>query len=244
MKRKGFTLIELLVVIAIIAILAAILFPVFAQAREKARAASCLSNMKQIGLAQLMYVQDYDEAFPAVYNDHIVDNGVSKRFIWADAIRPYIKSRDIFKCPTGSPAQIDLTPNDPNSNYPADNVQGTRYQMNMVDGWHWPEGTGSNYPMVLAKSKHPAETAMVQESSNAWWNHWHNSNAAWCRTGTAGTDIYLLGVLGETTYPRHSGGTNIIFMDGHAKYRKIQSLRADIQWCNMDDQTYTPPPGC
>lgn len=110
--RHGFTLIELLVVIAIIAILAAILFPVFAKARENARRTSCLSNMKQIGLGMIQYTQDYDSTFPAVYNDNIG----GKRLIWADAIRPYIKSRQIFACP-GGPSTVDLTPANPGNQH-------------------------------------------------------------------------------------------------------------------------------
>ncbi|HLV81519.1 MAG TPA: DUF1559 domain-containing protein [Chthonomonadaceae bacterium] len=90
--RAAFTLIELLVVIAIIAILAAILFPVFAQAREKARAISCLSNLKQNGLGVLMYVQDYDETFPIA-----TDNNWD--MTWVTAVQPYEKSFDIFRCP-------------------------------------------------------------------------------------------------------------------------------------------------
>jgi prepilin-type N-terminal cleavage/methylation domain-containing protein len=117
-KSRGFTLIELLVVIAIIAILAAILFPVFARAREAARKATCLSNLKQIDLAALMYAQDYDEVLPAAcctgwmssahpidpanrYVQNPMDNLGSADF-WqmADLLLPYIKSLDIFNCPT------------------------------------------------------------------------------------------------------------------------------------------------
>src|SRR5690242_8344294 len=94
MKRKAFTLIELLVVIAIIAILAAILFPVFAQAREKARQTTCLSNLRQLGLGFKMYAQDYDETYPLINISY-----------WAlqpemmKAVDPYIKNKTIWACP-------------------------------------------------------------------------------------------------------------------------------------------------
>jgi len=95
--KQGFTLIELLVVIAIIAILAAILFPVFARAREKARQSSCLSNLKQLGLATLMYTQDYDGRFPAgAYNP-----GTGYIF-WYQVIYPYTKNSQIYICPSAS----------------------------------------------------------------------------------------------------------------------------------------------
>jgi len=109
-SRSGFTLIELLVVIAIIAILAAILFPVFARARESARRTVCLSNLGQIGKSALMYAQDYDEMFPAAcaYAEH---NGAGNRWgpssvYWPNAphfaqvVMPYVKNPDVFKCPT------------------------------------------------------------------------------------------------------------------------------------------------
>ena len=117
-RNRGFTLIELLVVIAIIAILAAILFPVFARAREAARKATCLSNLKQIDLAALMYAQDYDEVLPAasctgwMSSAHPIDpanryvqdpmTGLGSADFWqmADLLAPYIKSLDIFNCPT------------------------------------------------------------------------------------------------------------------------------------------------
>ena len=99
MKHRAFTLIELLVVIAIIAILAAILFPVFAQAREKARAAACLSNMKQLALGLQMYAQDYDEVFPGSYF-FPKGWGQCPMFVWQDMIYPYIKSQQMFSCPS------------------------------------------------------------------------------------------------------------------------------------------------
>jgi prepilin-type N-terminal cleavage/methylation domain-containing protein len=105
--RRGFTLIELLVVIAIIAILAAILFPVFAQAREKARQISCISNMKQIGLAFIMYDQDYDETFPDAISNTTQQGGCAPDLDWwhlnggyAILVYPYIKNGQIFKCPS------------------------------------------------------------------------------------------------------------------------------------------------
>jgi len=113
-SQSGFTLIELLVVIAIIAILAAILFPVFAQAREKARQASCLSNEKQIGLALLMYVQDYDEQFPSgsklsYPNGPGSINPIEYGVGWAGQVYPYTKNAQILKCPDDSTASVNAT---------------------------------------------------------------------------------------------------------------------------------------
>jgi prepilin-type N-terminal cleavage/methylation domain-containing protein/prepilin-type processing-associated H-X9-DG protein len=100
-RKRAFTLIELLVVIAIIAILAAILFPVFAQARERARMTACLSNMRQIGSALMMYAQDYDETLPYIrfHGGGACPKG-SHCYIWKNAIRPYLKSLDVLACPS------------------------------------------------------------------------------------------------------------------------------------------------
>src|SRR5687767_6226029 len=104
MRRRAFTLIELLVVIAIIAILAAILFPVFAQAREKARQAGCLSNTKQQGSALTMYTQDYDEMLP--WTGYTYIQGVSVNDLrqpkWMDVLQPYVKNDAVFNCPSDS----------------------------------------------------------------------------------------------------------------------------------------------
>ncbi len=106
MKQKGFTLIELLVVIAIIAILAAILFPVFAQAREKARAITCVSNEQQLGLAMMMYVQDYDERFPdGGRSNHPQDYWLNNfNATWPNEIVPYVKTIQVYYCPDDSAA--------------------------------------------------------------------------------------------------------------------------------------------
>src|SRR5205085_2805953 len=101
MKRRGFTLIELLVVIAIIAILAAILFPVFARAREQARKSTCQSNMKNINLGNAMYVQDYDETFmPVIYTDYSWTGMDKTGKVFTSPLEPYLKNKQINPCPS------------------------------------------------------------------------------------------------------------------------------------------------
>jgi prepilin-type N-terminal cleavage/methylation domain-containing protein/prepilin-type processing-associated H-X9-DG protein len=151
-KRIGFTLIELLVVIAIIAILAAILFPVFAKAREKARQSSCLSNVRQMGTAFMAYAQDFDERLPATVMWDPAWNGVS----WPAAISPYIKNTQIFKCPSGP------------------SVQSTAATVPLADGW-W-TGWGTTYQVhylmttgvgkvSLGQLTVPAETVLVSDGN-------------------------------------------------------------------------------
>jgi prepilin-type N-terminal cleavage/methylation domain-containing protein len=109
-RSKGFTLIELLVVIAIIAILAAILFPVFAKARENARRTSCINNLKQIGLGVMQYTQDYDDCLPRHFYGYPntggmpPGNGVDTNYKWMDVLHPYVKNTQLFVCPSDSAA--------------------------------------------------------------------------------------------------------------------------------------------
>lgn len=99
-RQSAFTLIELLVVIAVIAILAAILFPVFAQARERARMSACASNERQIGTALMLYVQDYDETFPYIrFHEWSAEKG-KLSYVWKNAIAPYLKNIDVLACPS------------------------------------------------------------------------------------------------------------------------------------------------
>jgi|SwirhisoilCB2_FD_contig_51_10764685_length_1028_multi_4_in_0_out_0_1 prepilin-type N-terminal cleavage/methylation domain-containing protein/prepilin-type processing-associated H-X9-DG protein len=168
-QRKGFTLIELLVVIAIIAILAAILFPVFAQAREKARAITCVSNEKQIGLGFMLYVQDYDETFPMfqyqVVPPTIDKDAVSLR-VWYDFIYPYIKNGDRGSDAYG-PATWGLGGIWTCPSYP-DRTQAGTYGVHFricPDGWDiWDlDPTQLTPPATLASLPTPADLMLVCE---------------------------------------------------------------------------------
>ncbi|MCC7493261.1 MAG: DUF1559 domain-containing protein [Fimbriimonadaceae bacterium] len=207
MKRHAFTLIELLVVIAIIAILAAILFPVFAKAREKARASSCMSNCKQIGLAVTQYCQDYDETAPLAsfgYNATaqwpMPDGSLGNAMLFYHVILPYMKSVQILNCPS----------------YP-----GTKYN----GQYHPPGGFGGNqfcWGLPIARYAYPAELAVFMD---AGWNRVSEPNLD--RAASRADGYYLLdwddqaavtgGDNSMAPSPRHNLTTNVVFMDGHAK---------------------------
>ncbi|MGQ9731740.1 MAG: DUF1559 family PulG-like putative transporter [Candidatus Zipacnadales bacterium] len=155
MKRRGFTLIELLVVIAIIAILAAILFPVFARAREKARAASCQSNLKQIALGVLMYNQDYDERWP---HNSWQDSSIPYRQTATTAYKtyPYVKNQQLWACPSrGALGGCNDPPRQPWMPYPERCSYG-------YNNWVCNGQTDANIPA-------PAELFMAMDAQN-WWN--------------------------------------------------------------------------
>ncbi|HZT44210.1 MAG TPA: DUF1559 domain-containing protein [Chthonomonadaceae bacterium] len=181
-RRQGFTLIELLVVIAIIAILAAILFPVFAQAREKARAVSCLSNLKQINLGLMMYVQDYDETYPiGQYEDHDGAGNPSDHITWCDVIQPYIKNGNswIDNVPfphTGGAGGVWHCPSFPSAQ-PME--YGLPYDI-AVDGWEtWNPNPFQGYSVTkLVAIDPPAEKViLVEKGQNNEVSGWYYYSA-------------------------------------------------------------------
>jgi len=195
MRRSGFTLIELLVVIAIIAILAAILFPVFARAREKARQTSCLSNVKQLSLGFLMYAQDYDEIIPR-YADHdcAAPDG---RKEWYDVVEPYIKNTQIFICPSDSGVAYGIAPN-----YPHISTCGL-------------SGSTPLMGTALPKIKYPAECMMLCDSYPGALVY---CRICWPNGPRAGEETNRVPVPPKAD--RHNEGVNLGYCDGHAKWQK------------------------
>jgi prepilin-type N-terminal cleavage/methylation domain-containing protein/prepilin-type processing-associated H-X9-DG protein len=219
-RRQGFTLIELLVVIAIIAILAAILFPVFAMAREKARQTGCLSNMKQMGLALDMYVQSYDEMLPPYY-DAVYDFGNPDpatrlkgdgawhvNYLWC--LQPYLKNQQIEACPSmwrseGGSGGIGSQAFTPYSK--------ASYM-----------GNGAVMGRPLAVISRPSETVYMQE-----YRYW--TRVAWLRPACTGNNCSGWCWWGaDNSIPGYSnvhfGGANFVLADGHAKYKRNSAIRS------------------
>jgi prepilin-type N-terminal cleavage/methylation domain-containing protein/prepilin-type processing-associated H-X9-DG protein len=205
-RRRGFTLIELLVVIAIIAILAAILFPVFARAREAARATSCKSNLKQIALAFAQYTTDYDECYP---KDNL---GGSNNGGWADAISPYTKNLGILQCPSDViKSPIATLPSQQNySDY--------AYNRMLANG----AGAIGTSEAALVK---PAATIQVSESMGGMGSQ-RTGGCDWARDQGHGSGGGCLAVGQGSKIPggiRHSDGANFSFCDGHVKWVKVST---------------------
>jgi len=239
----AFTLIELLVVIAIIAILAAILFPVFAQAREKARAISCVSNMKQINLAMLMYAQDYDETLPI--NRRFGFDTELYYYTWRWAVQPYIKNEGVWLCPSaprhlnefwwpevmGSPfiggrgciADVTMTLDDFNAN-----PRRWKGLANYASNGHW---NWYDERLRLSYFQKPASIISLLETRDPW-----PDMEAWTIPWDFGDGYGGIGCF-------HNKAGNWGFIDGHVKWLRIQAtLSPEFLWDNdASVPPYQPP---
>jgi prepilin-type N-terminal cleavage/methylation domain-containing protein/prepilin-type processing-associated H-X9-DG protein len=207
--RRGFTLIELLVVIAIIAILAAILFPVFAKAREKARQSSCLSNVKQMTIGVMSYLQDYDEKFvdgTAIpgFTPTPPDNN---RCWWRFKIQPYIKNWQVFNCPSGQGNDWSSIVTQGQGNYGFDEALGAisvgilqtpAERLILADTRHW--AIAACYPGNVAYPTYNSTEWVAPNCGAGAQAHWNDRSS------------------------RHNGGSNCGFADGHAKWLPSQAI--------------------
>lgn len=243
-KRWGFTLIELLVVIAIIAILAAILFPVFAKAREKARAISCTSNLKQLGLAEAQYAQDYDERYSGSWQcSEVTCANDGSRVHWPTLIYPYVKSVGVYVCPDQAGGQHCINDN-------LGNALGIKNNPNIAAGCATgkePCGTDYGYNCLceggdiglaggcdragiqLSALTAPADSLMMIDTFNT--NNFGQDNLwAFRNTDVTGTHYGRTWNApgGDHSLPannlklgkRHTDGFNILWFDGHVKWKR------------------------
>ena len=250
-RKSAFTLIELLVVIAIIAILAAILFPVFARARENARRSSCQSNLKQIGLGLLQYVQDYNENM--VFDRSQQDGNVRQSdqsyngYLWMDAVFPYVKSEQLFNCPSQSFKGTDGAR--PYRNIGTDGSD-KRFFNNRATGsyaindTYGNQGTGCYGPVVstyatavvtpvnIASMEVAAETVLATDS---WGNSGLGVNQLPAlmisNSGNGYSNAYPPPAISPTPFPnsgvfaaRHLETINVLWADGHVKTLRMEKL--------------------
>ena len=261
--NRAFTLIELLVVIAIIAILASILFPVFAQARDKARQASCLSNMKQLGLAYNMYSQDYDGALMQTTAEH-----PNLKIHWSYVAQPYVKNIGIFVCPSDPAPVTPKTPCVAGMNVGIDcDAQVPKFSYvnnyNVIPAHDW-------IPVAESAFETPANLIVLGERRAKLNNPKAKAIGQWKGTsgfiGTSGVstgsgqvcpnDTYRFatlsdaqaGLLGTSDKPeivrvnweRHNGGSNYTFADGHAKWFKLDQTLNPVNF--MWGERWYPSP--
>jgi prepilin-type N-terminal cleavage/methylation domain-containing protein/prepilin-type processing-associated H-X9-DG protein len=191
MRRRGFTLIELLVVIAIIAILAAMLFPVFARARENARRASCVSNLRQLGMALDMYAQDFDDFFP-IGGDPVQWTNGNPKLAFVEAIWPYVRNRGVFYCPSAAGfSQYDPTVENTDANWQQGNI-----------GYYYWSFIAAHANTPLFASKVRVLSAICNENPCERW-----LMSDWFKQGCP-------------VFPHqnpHALGLHVLFLDGHVK---------------------------
>jgi len=229
--RRAFTLIELLVVIAVIAILAAILFPVFAQAREKARQISCLSNLKQLGTAVYLYVQDYDEMYP--HSDYSLPPGSGSplnpaangryatrvnHYKWESWLLPYIRNVQVMQCPSRVKDPDAWAQNGEIKNGYALNISVTGASDRAINR---PSFLGGS----LAGVQYPADTMILQELYNQVTYNYMVNDGSYVLYPAAlreSWEPYLIpdGAVDRRSTP-HNDGFNLAYCDGHAKWMNV-----------------------
>jgi prepilin-type N-terminal cleavage/methylation domain-containing protein/prepilin-type processing-associated H-X9-DG protein len=224
--RSGFTLIELLVVIAIIAILAAILFPVFSRAREAARRSSCGSNLRQVQLAIGQYTQDYDERHPHTWFGYSSGGTNYVLYRWQDAIASYIKNLQLFDCPS-APKTWAFVP-DPNP-LSVDNVANGSYSGNVAYwGGSGISGVSATHPFgfrPLAAIVEPAGTLMVWDGRGGFEEGWQNVAAQPTSfSNMVDPPGLVLAGGGYVIGGRHMDGANFSYVDGHMKWQDLKNL--------------------
>ena len=203
MKKKAFTLIELLVVIAIIAILAAILFPVFAQAKAAAKKTTCVSNEKNISVGFLLYLSDNEDGFPFV-------KGTEP---WINTLQPYLKSRDILRCP-----------DDDSSNWKVPlpgrtTTRGTSYTLNgYLSPGNSTAAQGGNFPNASGIDKPASLIYLTESAKNFAGNYFHSH--VW--NYPVSTSHWLIDIdrPDDVSTDRHTGGFSAAYLDGHVKWQK------------------------
>lgn len=251
-RRRAFTLIELLVVIAIILILAAILFPVFARARENARRASCQSNLKQIGLGITQYTQDYDERMPLnAYTPYttgqlqtivgmpgeLFTSGTTKQITWMDITHPYVKSTQLYLCPSARDSGVA-------------NTVYASYGYQAILGAYGGAGVGqcANYlnpstpcnpsfqAMTLAQITRPAEIVVSQDTHNYSNSYQFMPTDVWNTANNATNFIRVA---------PHLEGGNILYADGHVKWQALAKMKAiGTAWAGCNIAAPTGVTGC
>ena len=275
-RKQGFTLIELLVVIAIIAILAAILFPVFQKVRENARRSACLSNMKQISLAEIQYTQDYDErnsgAFKVV--GHPGDAGA--RTYWPELLYPFTKAKQIYICPDGMPPHVDMWGSTTGQGDQYEAFQDTNPDVEYIDyAYNCVRNGNANGNTIgigtvtdsdaegqaLSSIQSPTSTIIFTETrpnpapngtqfggANVYDTRYTDYKGTFPPAGNIVPTTVWAGTPGPDgdTTPRHNGGSNFAYYDGHVKYKKnsLDTNGNPCDWFLTKPQANGTFPGC
>jgi prepilin-type N-terminal cleavage/methylation domain-containing protein/prepilin-type processing-associated H-X9-DG protein len=244
-KKRAFTLIELLVVIAIIAILASILFPVFARARENARRTSCLSNLKQMGLAVMQYTGDYDEKYPTSYTvtAQTPPDGMfwttAVQWLWPQTLYPYHKSQAVFFCPSSRYTQMGSSPTSTGKPIASNGQYGANVMLLS------PHSASAPPTVSIAAVQTPASVYMLMDagtylvaprdmygiSSSVYPTAYSTYIPGICSIPGVAPGTLNANFVDDCNNGRHFQGVNVAFADGHAKWLKSTEVYREARQC-------------